>query len=314
MKIDKNVADIVIAPNQKNTRKSSGPKTGAGKGRAAMNGLFTEELQIGEEDRPEFETVRDRVSQQFPPATPMRQLASERIVCCSWRCKRALRMENLAVDLQQSSDEEPKVEAAGGGTILTEEWYGADFRSRQNGLRFLRELRADAASGYLHLEQEGHRKASLIKGFGINLYNRLMEWDGMSPWAIRGAEHMEHMLKTYKMKPPSADFLGDCSEHWAARSETAGLKPPPTDPSRRGLEDLQPPKVVPDPKLLWQMRVKLIDFAIEHLEAIDKIMRKQGSREAPQTLAEFSPRYFADASRDLQRAVDWYLKLKARGL
>lgn len=89
----------------------------------------------------------------------------------------------------------------------------------------------------------------------------------------------------------------------------------PSDrPTPPGARRSAAPKVVPDPKWLWQMQVKLIDAEIEHLEVIDKRIRKQGSKGAPRTRAEFSPRFFAEASRDLQRAVDWYRKLEEEGL
>lgn len=63
----------------------------------------------------------------------------------------------------------------------------------------------------------------------------------------------------------------------------------------------------------WEMAVKIVDAEIEHLETLVQTGR-QDFRETPQALAEFSPRYFADASRDLERAVDWFLKLKEKGL
>jgi hypothetical protein len=47
----------------------------------------------------------------------------------------------------------------------------------------------------------------------------------------------------------------------------------------------------------------------EHLETLVRT-RGQDLRKTPQALVEFSPRYYADASRDLYRAVDWFLKLK----
>ena len=61
------------------------------------------------------------------------------------------------------------------------------------------------------------------------------------------------------------------------------------------------------------MVVKLVEIEIEHLETLVRT-RGQDLRETPQALAEFSPRYYADACRDLQRAVDWFLKLEASGL
>jgi hypothetical protein len=61
------------------------------------------------------------------------------------------------------------------------------------------------------------------------------------------------------------------------------------------------------------MVVKLVEVEIEHLETLVRTRRPDFS-ETPQALVEFSPRYYADASRDLHRAVDWFLKLKGSGL
>ena len=110
----------------------------------------------------------------------------------------------------------------------------------------------------------------------------------MSTDTILFAEHLKAMEKTFKLDPLDLDLQQRDTKH----TET---------------------KVVPDPRLQWQMVVKVIECEIEHLETLVRI-RRLNSRETPLALAEFSPRYFADASRDLQRAVDWFLKLKREGL
>jgi hypothetical protein len=293
MGIKKTVTDKTIAANRANARKSTGPTTGAGKRRAQMNslkhGFFAKELQFGEEERLEFEALRESLSQQFAPAKPMQQIAFDKIVCCCWRCKVALRMESRAVVLQQSSNQERKEEAAG-DTNQMDQWYAADYRSLQAGLSFLRYLRTDVADrGLLHLERDGPLKESAIKGFGLGFYNRLTEWKGMSIDAISLAEMLVQKRMDYKAD--SIDFGG-----------------PQRDPKHP-----ETPKVVPDPKLQWEMVVKLVDAEIEHLETLIQT-RRQDFGETPQTLAEFSPRYYADTSRDLERAVDWFLKLKHSGL
>ena len=309
MKKDKTGTGKSIAPNQKSSRKSNEPKNGAGKRRAGLNpielGWFSEELRISEEDRPEFEALRDSLSQKYAPTTFMRQIVHDFILCCAWRYKLELRKVSRIVALQETSQKEPKAEA-GRDTILMEQWYGADYRTLQDGLRLLRHLRAVVESrGLLHLEQDGSLKDSVIKGFGNQFYDCLMEWKGMSARAIQLAEHMEAMITTFNMKPPSSDFLGDCCKHWATMRET---------PNPSGSEDFEPPKVVPDPKLQWQMAVKLIDGEIEHLETLDRI-RRQDSRETPHARSEASPRRsLADASRDLQLAIDLFLKLEEKGL
>ncbi len=293
MKIKKNVTDKVIAANRTNSHKSPGPKTDAGKRRARMNslkhGFFAKELQIAEEDRPEYQDMRDGILLHYVATTPLQQIAVEKIACCCWRCKLALRIESRAVALQQSSNKEPEVEAAG-DTSRMDQWYGADYRSLQAGLRFLKDLRADVADcGLLHLEQDPSLKESVIKGFGLGFYNRLTEWKGMSTSAI---------LMTEMIIQKNQDFKAD----------TIDFGSPQTDPKHP-----ETPKDVADSRLKWEMAVKIIDAEIEHLEMLVRT-RRQDFSEAPQTLVEFSPRYFADASRDLERAVDWFLKLKDKGL
>ena len=57
----KKVTPAVVAANAEDRKPSTCSKTGAGKGRATMNGLFTKELRIREEDQPEFEALLDRI-------------------------------------------------------------------------------------------------------------------------------------------------------------------------------------------------------------------------------------------------------------
>jgi hypothetical protein len=295
MKIKRSLTNKTIAANAANARESPGPTTAIGKRHSRMNsykhGFFAKELQFSEQERPEFEALRDNLSHQFEPATPMQQIALDKIVCCCWRCKLALRIESLAVAFQQSSTQEASV---GTGvkedTTSLEIWYGCDYRSLQNGLRFLRELRIDVTNnGLLHLEQDGPLKESIIKGFGQGFYGRLMEWKGMSIDAIVTAEHIARSRATFKTG--SIDF----------------------NHSRVDPKHPELPNVVPDPRLQLQMVVKLVDVEIEHLETLVRT-RGQEFSQTPLVLAELSPRYYANASRDLERSVDWFLILKETGL
>ena len=294
MKIKKILTGKTIAANKANARKSTGPRTGAGKCHSRMNscqhGFFAKELQVGEEERPEFGALRDSLSQQFAPATPMQEIAFDKIVCCCWRCKLALRIESLAVALQQSSTQELPVEAAGGGeTMLLDALYGSDHRSLQNGLGFLRDLRAEVThNGLLHVAEDGPWKELILKGFGPGFYERLMEWKGMSIDSILLAESIVQKAEDFKINSSDFDI-------------------PPRDPKQPET------KVVPDPRLQLQMIEKLVDVEIEHLQALVRT-RGQDFRQTPRVLAELSPRYCVDASRDLERAVDWFLKLKEKGL
>ena len=290
MKIKKTLTEKAAAANRRNSLKSTGPTTSAGKRRSRMNalkhGLFASELQVGEEDRPEFEVLRNGLLHQFAPATAMQHIAFEQVVNCCWRCKRALRIETRAASLQIGSMHEPAAKTED-EPIQLERWYGQDYRSLHRALRSLQNLREDVAeNGPLHLTTDERLKESIIKGFGSDFYGRLFEWKEMSVDEILMVEHITRHRKIFG----SMDKSGTLQKN------------PPNDT-----------KVVVDPKLKWQMVVKLVEVEIEHLTVISRI-KGRDLAETPLALAEFSPRYYAAATRDLERVVDWFLKVKALGL
>jgi len=66
-----------------------------------------------------------------------------------------------------------------------------------------------------------------------------------------------------------------------------------------------------DPGQKLQMLVKLVDLQAQHLSDLQQI-NSEASHMRETATNEFAPRYFATASRDLQRAVDWYLYLRSK--
>ena len=161
------------------------------------------------------------------------------------------------------------------------QWYGADPASLRYGIRLLADLRADVlANGPAHLET---RKDEICKAFGVGFYDALMEWKPMAIDAIYMAEHLAAHEKVF----PSP-------------SGKASPSAPP-----------EGTKIVVDPKQKQQMLVKLVDLQIQHLVDLRESKSEYSRQTAP---SEFAPRYFTTASRDLQRAVDWYLYLKSKAL
>jgi hypothetical protein len=318
MKTSKTITEKTIAPKRGKNRNSTVAKTGADNGRGAMNGMFTTELQISDADRPEFEEMRASLSQKYAPITLLRQILLDLILSCAWRLKLELRKESRKAE---NSHTERKGEAAGGDTILMERWYATDYRSLQDGLRFLKDLRADVANcGLLHLEQDGPWKQSVIKGFGQPFYDRLTQWKFMSTNTIQMAEHLVAMEEAYSkgeypfvQKSPAVRPSSGEPELPVEDQGKFRMKPPPMEPRRKIYEDSELPKVVPDPRLQWQMVLKLIDAEIEHLEMLVRT-RGQSFTETPRALAEPSPRSLADASRDLQWPIELFLKLEKKGL
>jgi len=91
-----------VKANRKNSKKSTGPKTAAGKAKVAKNaikhGLFAEEAVIKGEDPEEFEDFREELIKELAPAGHIECILAERVVSLSWRLQRAERIQNQAID------------------------------------------------------------------------------------------------------------------------------------------------------------------------------------------------------------------------
>jgi hypothetical protein len=89
-----------IDANRRNARKSTGPRTLAGKEASSRNatklGLFSKHLLLPGEDPSELEAFREGIFRRLKPADEMEDLYAERIVCAAWRLQRALKGESDA--------------------------------------------------------------------------------------------------------------------------------------------------------------------------------------------------------------------------
>jgi len=74
------------------------------------------------------------------------------------------------------------------------------------------------------------------------------------------------------------------------------------------------PEVVLDPQQAFQMRSKLLSERRHFLEDFLKFHEQSWAQETLQSHADFNPRFFATATRDLQRSFDWFLELRERGV
>lgn len=115
-----------IAANRRNSANGTGPKSTTGKERSRFNarlhGIFARELAVDKAEKKEFQTLRQGILEQLIPATPMRSIAIDRIICAVWRTRLATRFEakfNTAL-----SQEEKTLE----GNVVNEyleRWYSA---------------------------------------------------------------------------------------------------------------------------------------------------------------------------------------------
>jgi len=91
-----------ILANRRNAQKSTGPRSQQGKAVISQNafkhGLTAGQDIISSESQADFELYRDQMLAEMAPAGPMESMLAERIVSLSWRLKRAIRIQNQAID------------------------------------------------------------------------------------------------------------------------------------------------------------------------------------------------------------------------
>jgi len=86
-----------IAANLANARRSTGPRTSAGKTRSRMNawkhGLTAEKVVIPGEDAEQLKAIRRELWEEYEPLPGMESLLVDRIAHYEWRMRRALVLE-----------------------------------------------------------------------------------------------------------------------------------------------------------------------------------------------------------------------------
>ena len=97
-----------VAANRANAKKSTGPRTAAGKAKSAHNGvkhgLCTRDLILRRADSPEdaaeFEALLAELEEQYGAESAVEQALVESVAACLWRRRRALRFESAAMARQ----------------------------------------------------------------------------------------------------------------------------------------------------------------------------------------------------------------------
>ena len=92
-----------IHANQLNAQKSTGPSTPDGKAVVSQNalkhGLSAHQHVIIAEEQADFDLHRDKMLVELNPIGPMESFLADRIICLSWRLKRAVSIQNQAIDV-----------------------------------------------------------------------------------------------------------------------------------------------------------------------------------------------------------------------
>ncbi len=91
-----------IIANRHNALKSTGPRSPQGKAAITQNavkyGFLTRKTVINSESQADFDLYRDQLLAELDPQSPMESMLADRVVCLSWRLKRAEHIHNQTID------------------------------------------------------------------------------------------------------------------------------------------------------------------------------------------------------------------------
>jgi hypothetical protein len=91
-----------IEANRRNARKSTGPRTAAGRAVSSRNalrhGLTAKQIVVSDESKKEFMDYYRECHEALAPADSVEEFHAERIIACQWRLRRAYRAEAGLVD------------------------------------------------------------------------------------------------------------------------------------------------------------------------------------------------------------------------
>ena len=102
------MSDRQLAANQANARKSTGPKTAAGKvaasGNATRHGLLSSRLFLPDEDPDEFAALAMDLQATLRPVGALELALVEKIAISMWRQRRLIAAETGAVELTRRNE------------------------------------------------------------------------------------------------------------------------------------------------------------------------------------------------------------------
>jgi hypothetical protein len=283
----KKITQAVLDANSANANKPRGERSPAGKLSARLNavkdGFFAKELALTESEKLELQFLRRALCAELSPATALQNVAFEKVVCCVWRTKLAVRLETrrMSAVLDGSDGQEVQPEIPEGAPVISS-WYLSGRQELRDAIRFLESVMADfEANGVIRKEW----KEPLDRAFGVGFFDELTKWTPIPRDVLLLTNHLVQHAKIFK-------------------------RPLPPMPGK------QPAEVVIDPAQGYQMVGKLLERELQHLRGLSVSWAQRASQtiEVHNAVADFAPRFFTAASRDLNRAVEWYQHLKEQKL
>ena len=229
-----------IAANRRNARRSTGPKSAAGKAASSANALrhglsAARAVVLPDEDGEAYERLRQGVLADLDPANTLQTALAERIVVLLWRLDRAARLEaelfihgRLAVQRKEVSAAAVRESAAAGLAALLGQ---ADAERREARFEAKRaidaDIRAQAPSAQVLVERQESAKA----------FDRLARHEGTLQRALnRTLEDFRGLRREAKAASAEAAPAETASaEAASAETEPAPVTAPPggTGPAAR---------------------------------------------------------------------------------
>ena len=161
-----------IAANRRNARRSTGPKSAAGKAASSANALrhglsAARAVVLPDEDGEAYERLKQGVLADLDPAGALQEALAQRIVVLLWRLDRAARLEaelfihgRLAVQRKEVSASAVRESAAAGLAALLGEADAARREARFEAKRAIdADIRAQAPSAQVLVERQESAKA-----------------------------------------------------------------------------------------------------------------------------------------------------------
>jgi len=256
------------------------PRIKANRMNPLKSGLFARELVLTDKENVELQALRRALHAQLQPTTALQGIGLEGIVCCSWRCKLAVRREMQKLSALLDVPNNQSDDATDPST--TEGWYAAGRQELRSAIRWLEGISNDFET-YGVVRQEWKEPMDIT--FGAAFYESLTKWTPMNRETILAAKHLDLHAKTFGMN--------DTLPGAAARSQ-----------------------LTIDPNQGSEMAKKLMEQELRHLRNLHRCWEQRASESARlQNAASVDFwRYYTAASRDLHRAVEWYVHLKQNSL
>jgi hypothetical protein len=109
------VSQRKMLANQRNARKSTGPRTAGGKKRSSMNAMFHGVFSVDDvlpgENAEVFATLRDEMLMSMMPQNGMELSLCERIISCTWRLRRVQSAQRYLYEMSVNESFEKVLDA-----------------------------------------------------------------------------------------------------------------------------------------------------------------------------------------------------------